>query len=254
MKIFSQQKYIVKYENGKTKIEGFIKNNVLDSIYKEYYESGVLKIEGFYKDCNYKTNHAGIYILGCGVGKENDSIKSGTKHGVWKNYFESGVLSYTSNFHCGVIQGNNFSYNKTGRLQTTEFYSEGKLIYSQDYNENGIIIENSNYKYKFHKTENFKNIHTFKFYENGDLKIENIINENNKTEDEFYKEYYPNGFLKLEKHTINGNKFGIYREYYENGNIKYESVFKNNIPVKKQYFNNEDGTVLKIETWKKGKL
>jgi antitoxin component YwqK of YwqJK toxin-antitoxin module len=192
--------------------------------------------------------------MGCGVGKENDTILSGKKQGTWKNYYENGILHYTSSFHCGIMQGNNFSYDKNGKLETIEFYNEGRLMYLQEFNENGIVVETSNYKYKLYKTETFKKIHTFKFYDNGDLKSENIIDEDDEKDDEYYKEYYSNGFLKLEQHTINGNKFDVYREYYENGNIKHEGLFKNNIPIKKQYFYNENGSILKFEIWKNGKL
>lgn len=251
---YSQEKYVVKYQNGKTKIEGYIKDNTLDSIYKEYYENGNLKAEGFYKNCEYKTNRKGIYIAGCGVGKDKDTITTGKRHGTWKNYYENGDLNYTANFHCNIQQGNFYSYNKEGKLETIEFYNEGKLMYSQEFNENGIIIETSNLKYEYGKPESFKKVHTFQFYENGNLKSENVVNENNETEIEDYKEYYPNGFLKLEKYTVNGNKNKVYREYFENGNVKYEGFFKNDYPIKKQYFYNENGTLMKIETWKKQKL
>lgn len=251
---YSQEKYVVKYQNGKTKIEGYIKDNTLDSIYKEYYENGNLKAEGFYKNCEYKTNRKGIYIAGCGVGKDKDTITTGKRHGTWKNYYENGDLSYTANFHCNIQQGNFYSYNKEGKLETIEFYNEGKLMYSQELNENGIVIETSNYKYEFGKPESFKKSQTFEFYDNGDLKSENLLNGDNEKDIEIYKEYYPNGFLKIEKNTINGFKNGIYREYYENGNVKYEGIFKNHIPIKKQYFFNENGLLKKIEVWKKGKL
>lgn len=253
-KSYSQEKYIVKYENGKTKIEGFVKENILDSIYKEYYENGNLKTEGNYKNCEYKTNRKGIYIVGCEVGKEKDNIATGKRHGTWKSYSENGILSETSNFHCNIMQGNFSSFNKDGKLQTKEFYNEGKLMNSQEFNENGILVETSNYKYEEGKPESFKKVHTFEFYENGDLKSENITEENNETEIEDYKEYYKNGFLKIEKYTINGNKNKIYREYFENGNVKYEGLFKDNIPIKKQYFNNENGTLLKTEVWKNDKI
>lgn len=252
-KNYSQEKYIVKYENGKTKIESFIKNNTLDSIYKEYYENGNLKTEGFYKNCEYKTNRKGIFVSTCGVGKI-DTIQSGKKQGTWKNFYQNGVLSDKSNYHCDIMQGNFFSYNKDGKLESTEFYNEGKLMYSQEFNENGIVIENSNHKYEFGKPENFEKTQTFQFYDNGDLKSENILEGNSEKETEVYKEYYPNGFLKIEKNTINGYKNGIYREYFENGNVKYEGLFKNHIPIKKQYFYNEDGLQLKVEIWKNGKI
>lgn len=253
---YSQEKYVVKYQNGKTKIESFIKNNTLDSIYKEYHENGSLKTEGFYKNCEYKTNRKSIYVFlqTCGIPNKNDSIKAGKRHGTWKTYHENGVLNHISNFHCNIMQGNYFSYNKEGKLETIEFYNEGKLMYSQELNENGIVVETSNYKYEYGKPESFKKSHTFEFYDNGNLKSENILDGNNEKEIEVYKEYYPNGFLKIEMNTVNGNKNGVYREYYENGNVKYEGIFKNHIPIKKQYFFNANGSLLKIEIWKNGKV
>lgn len=255
-KNYSQEKYIVNYENGKSKTESFLKNNTLDSIYKEYYENGNLKTEGFYKNCDYKTNRKSIYVFlqTCGIPNKKDSIKDGKKQGTWKHYYENGILSHINNFHCNIIQGNYYSYTKEGKLETIEFYNEGHLIYSQDYNENGIIVETSNHKYEFGKPENFKKSNTFEFYDNGDLKSENIIDENNEKEIEFYKEYYSNGFLKIEKNTINGNRNGVYREYYENGNLKHEGIYKEDIPTKKQYYYKENGQLIKVETWRKGKV
>ena len=254
VKNYSQKKYIVKYENGKTKIEAFLKDNTLDSIYKEYYENGNLKIEGFYKNCEYKNNRKGIYIAGCGFGKEKDTIKIGKRHGTWKNYYENGILNFTSNYYCNIQQGNFYSYDTDGKLETIEFYNEGRLMFTQEFNENSILVETSNYEYQNENFETYKKVHTFQFYDNGDLKSENIVNDNNETEIENYKEYYSNGFLKIEKYTVNGHKNKVYREYFENGNVKYEGFFKDDYPVKKQYYYNENGKLLKTETWKKQKL
>jgi antitoxin component YwqK of YwqJK toxin-antitoxin module len=253
-KNYSQEKFIVKYQNGKTKIESYIKDNTLDSIYKEFYENGNLKVEGFYKDCVYKTNRKKIYMAGCSVRKDIDTIKTGKRHGTWKNYYENGILSYIANFHCNIQQGNFYSYNKEEKLETIEFYFEGKLMYSQEFNDNGILIETSNFKYENGSPSSFRKVHTFQFYQNGDLKSENLVNYDNTTEIEDYKEYYPSGFLKLNKYTVNGNKNKVYKEFFENGNVKYEGFFKNDYPIKKQYFYNENGTIMKIETWKKQKL
>lgn len=255
-KSYSQEKYIVKYENGKTKIEGFIKDNILDSIYKEYYENGNLKTEGFYKNCEYKTNRKGIYSSGCGVGKGNETIATGKRHGNWNDFYENGILRNTSNFHCGILQGNFSSYNEDGKLEIIEFYNEGKLMHSHEFNEKGIVVETSNYKYEYGKSESFKKVHTIQFYENGDLKSEKNVNENNETGIEDYKEYYSNGFLKLEKNTVygNGNQKEIYRQYFDNGNVKFEGLYKNDIPTKKHYYYNENGTIFKIDVWKKGKI
>ena len=253
--MYSQEKVIERYENGNLKFEGYSTNKILVSIYKEYYENGNLKAQGFYKDCKYKTNRRKLYKLGCGVGKVNDSLLSGTKHGSYKTYFQNGKLKSISNFHCGLRQGNFYDYYENGILETQEFYFEDKLKSSQSYSENGNIEEIKNFEYHFKKSRDYKTTNHKEFYENGDLKIVNIIvEEENDIETENYKEYFQNGFLKIEKTLCNNSKNGVYREYFENGNVKYEGEFKNDKPKGKQYFYRLDGRIDKIETWKNNKL
>lgn len=253
--VYSQEKVVVKYDNGNIKFDGYAKNNTLDSIYNEYYENGNLKTEGFYKDCKYETNKSKIYIIGCDVVQKTDSLKSGTRHGIKKEYYQNGKIKNVSNYHCGLLQGNFYSYNENGNLETQEFYFEGKLKLSQSYNNNGILEEIENIEYNFKKTRDYKTINHREFYENGDLKIESIIvEEENDVEIETYKEYYQNGFLKTEKRVVNDYRDGVYREYFENGNAKYEGLFKNDKPKGKHYFYGENGKLLKIETWKNNKL
>ncbi|CAM2916703.1 Antitoxin component YwqK of the YwqJK toxin-antitoxin module [Flavobacterium succinicans] len=249
--IYSQEKVIEKYENGNLKFEGYSKNKILDSVYKEYYENGNLKAEGFYKNCKYETNKRKIFVLGCGVSKKIDSLISGINHGNHKTYYQNGKLQSISNFHCGLMQGNFYNYYENGNLEMQEFYFEGKLKMSQSFNEKGFIEEINNIEYRIEKKLELETKNHKEFYENGDLKIENIIVEEENDITEYYKEYYQNGFLKTEKTLKNNSKNGIYREYFENGNAKYEGKFNEDKPIEKQYFYNENGTILKIETWKK---
>lgn len=252
--MYSQEKVVEKYNNGNIKFEGYAINNVLDSIYKEYYENGSIKTEGFYKNCKYETNKRKIYKIGCGTQK-SDSLKPGTNHGIWKRYYQNGKVKSIWNYHCGLMQGNFYDYNENGNLETQEFYFEDKLKTSQSYNEKGILEMVDNIEYNYKKNRYYKTTNHKEFYENGDLKVESlIIEEENDIEIETFKEYYPNGFLKTEKRLINDYKNGIYREYFENGNAKYEGLFENNKPKGKQYFYGENGKLLKIETWKRNKL
>jgi antitoxin component YwqK of YwqJK toxin-antitoxin module len=252
--IYSQEKVIEKYENGNLKFEGYSKNKILDSVYKEYYENGNLKAEGFYKNCKYETNKRKIFVLGCGVSKKIDSLISGTNHGNHKTYYQNGKLQSISNFHCGLMQGNFYNYYENGNLEMQEFYFEGKLKMSQSFNEKGFVEEINNIEYRIKKKLELETKNHKEFYENGDLKIENIIVEEENDIIEYYKEYYRNGFLKTEKTLKNNSKNGIYREYFENGNAKYEGKFNDDKPIEKQYFYNENGTILKIETWKKNRM
>lgn len=252
--IYSQEKVIEKYENGNLKFEGYSKNKILDSVYKEYYENGNLKAEGFYKNCKYETNKRKIFVLGCGVSKKIDSLISGINHGNHKTYYQNGKLQSISNFHCGLMQGNFYNYYENGNLEIQEFYFEGKLKMSQSFNEKGFVEEINNIEYRIKKKLELETKNHKEFYENGDLKIENIIVEEENDIIEYYKEYYRNGFLKTEKTLKNNSKNGIYREYFENGNAKYEGKFNDDKPIEKQYFYNENGTILKIETWKKNRM
>ncbi|OED40128.1 hypothetical protein AB832_03695 [Flavobacteriaceae bacterium (ex Bugula neritina AB1)] len=254
--IFSQEKYIEKYGNGKLKIEGFIVNNMLDSIYKEYYQTGEIKIEGLFKNCQYETNHTKKYKLGCGVGNSN-AIKKGKRHGIWKHYFKNGNIKWISNYHYDFRQGNFYSYYENGRLESVEFYTADDLKTSQYYNENGILEQNSIYSYLYSKEEEryLKSTKEFEYYEDGKMKIEReIMEKENDLELENYKEYYRDGFLKIEKQLEDYDKNGIYREYYENGNTRYEGIFKNDKPIDQQYFYDWEGNLIKIEHWKNEQL
>ena len=256
---YSQEKYVEKYSNGNLKVEGFLVGKTLDSIYKEYYENGKIKTEGFYKNCEYKTNYISIYtsLQTCGRINNNDSINNGKYHGTWKNYYDNEILKSVFNYHCGFLQGNNYTYYENGNIESIEFYNGGNLLTSIEYYENGFVAKNSFYTYIHNKKEsrNLKTTRELEYYENGNLKIQREIIEKEKdVEIATVKQYYQNSFLKSETELIDLDKNGIYREYYENGNVKYEGKFQNDKPIEKQYHYHENGKQHKIEYWKKGKL
>jgi antitoxin component YwqK of YwqJK toxin-antitoxin module len=253
--VFSQEKILKRYDNGNIQYEGFVVNNTLDSIYKEYYDNGVLKEEGCYKNCDYKFNNRSVLRLGCGVGSKKDSINFGKRIGEWKNYYENGKLKSSTNYFCGIEQGSFFYYYENGAISTIDFYDAGDLNISQEYNENKTLEEIIYYDKKFIKGKRYKNTRKFEFYEKGNFKSETIVEEKEDGyEHKSYKEYYPNGFLKTEQILIDGNKHGACYEYYENGNVKHTGCFEYDKPVFVQLFYNEDGTPNKLERWEKGKL
>ena len=237
---YAQNREIKKYENGNIKFEGYSIGNVLDSIYREYYENGNIKTEGFYKDCEYETNKRKIHVVGCGIATKTDSLILGKRHGKLKTFYKNGKVKSISNFHCGLKQGNFYDYYENGNLETQEFYFENRLKSYQSYKENGNIEETENFEYNYKKTRDYKTTNHKEFYENGDLKIENIIvEEENDIEIENYKEYFQNGFLKIEKILINNSKM-VYTENIlkmemlnMKGPSKMENQLENNIFIKK---------------------
>lgn len=254
--VFSQEKIVKRYDNGNIQYEGFVVNNTLDSIYKEYYSNGVLKEEGVYKNCEYKTNYRKIVQAStCGGPAKLDSILIGIKNGTWKDYYENGKLKSEANYFCGIEQGNFFYYYENGAISTIDFYDAGDLNISQEYNENKTLEEIIYYDKKFIKGKRYKTTRTVEFYENGNFKNKTIVEEKEDGHEyESYKEYFPNGFLKTEQVLIDGDKHGICYEYYENGNVKRVGFFEYDKPVFVQLFYNKDGSPMKIERWKKGKL
>jgi len=253
--VFSQEKIVKRYDNGNIQYEGFVVNNTLDSIYKEYYSNGVLKEEGYYKDCQYKFKNKSVYRVVCGVGCEKDNIRFGKRNGEWKHYYENGKLKSRANYFCGIEQGNFFYYFENGSISSIDFYDAGNLIMSQEYNVNNILEKIIYHENKFIKGKKYKTTRTVEFYENGNFKNETIVEEKEDGHEyESYKEYFPNGFIKIDQVLIDGDKHGICYEYYENGNVKQVGFFEYDKPVFVQLFYNENGSPMKIERWKKGNL
>ncbi|RCS28213.1 hypothetical protein DUT90_01120 [Polaribacter sp. WD7] len=253
--IYSQTEYVEKYDSGQIKIKGFIIDSVFIGKYLEYYENGQVKIKGEFKNCEYETNHTKIYVAGCGVGN-NSSIRNGKKHGEWKYFYENGILKSKDNYFCDLRQGNFFNYRQNGKLYWIDFYTADKLMGTQEFYENGLLekISTFSYEYNEHDGHNLMKTVESEYYEDGSMNIQRIIQElKDDIEKESFKEYYPNGFLKIESEIIDLDKNGIYREFYENGNIKYEGIFKDDKPIDKQYYN-QKGEITKIETWKEGKI
>lgn len=254
--IYSQTKYVEKYDSGEIKIQGFLIDSVLIGKYTEYYKNGQIKTTGELNNCLYETNYVKIYSGGCGVGN-SFKVKKGNKHGEWKDYYESGVLESKYNYHCGFKQGNFFNYHKNGKLYWIEFYTADKLMSNQEFYENGLLEKTSTFSYEYSKHDEHDLMKTVEseYYKDGSLKIQRVIKElKDDIEKEEFKEYYQNGFLKTESIIIDLDKNGIFREFYENGNTKYEGIFKDDKPIDKQYYYNIKGEITKIETWKKGKI
>lgn len=254
--IYSQTEYVEKYDNGQIKIQGFLIDSVLIGKYTEYYKNGQIKTTGEFKNCEYETNHTKIYVAGCGVGN-NSTIRKGKKHGEWKDYYENGILESKYNYFCGLRQGNFFYYHENGNVDFIDFYTADKEMGTQEFYKNGLLEKISTYSYEYseHDGHDLKRTVETEYYEDGSLKIQRVIQElKDDIEKESFKEYYPNGFLKKESEIIDLDKNGIYREFYENGNTKYEGIFKEDIPIDKQYFYNSNGEVTKVETWKDGKI
>ncbi len=257
---FSQSKVTEYYENGKIRLKGFVKNNTYDSSFISYYQNGNKMTEGNYKKVGYKTSSMAIVQSVCGTGRDTTKPMEGIKNGQWKLYYENGQVKRIENFFGNIQVGHSNFYDSLGNLLENVFYNAGRLIQRQEYFANSILEKftirtyetfKENKRDKTYKTVYKDNI--LEYYETGELKCIKTVNEDDEPTGK-YIEYWQNGFVKMEGEYKDGVKNGIFREYYLNGNTKFEGIIKNDIPQDKQYFSNEKGKNIKIETWKKGKL
>ena len=256
---YSQTKVTEYYENGRIKLESFVKNNTYDSTFISYYENRNKMTEGIYKKVGYKTSLMAISIMGCGTGRDTTKPFEGIKNGQWKQFYENGQLKSIENFFGDIQVGQSNFYDSLGNLLENKFYNAGRLIQKQEYFKNKVLEKFTNRSYFEIKNKGEKSYtkiyfdKVFEYYLTGELKSIATLNEDEKRTDKFI-EYWENGFVKKEGEYKDGVKNGIFREYHQNGNTKFEGIIKNDIPQEKQYFSNDKGKNIKIETWRKGKL
>ena len=256
---YSQTKVTEYYENGRIKLESSLKNNTYDSTFISYYENRNKMTEGIYKKVGYKTSSMEISIMGCGTGRDTTKPFEGIKNGQWKQFYENGQLKSIENFFGDIQVGQSNFYDSLGNLLENKFYNAGRLIQKQEYFINKVLEKFTNRSYIEIKNKGEKSYtkiyfdKVFEYYLTGELKSIATVNEDEKRTDKFI-EYWENGFVKKEGEYKDGVKNGIFREYHQNGNTKFEGIIKNDTPQEKQYFSNDKGKNIKIETWRKGKL
>lgn len=84
------------------------------------------------------------------------------------------------------------------------------------------------------------------FYENGNLKFEEILKDRKGK----YKGYYPNGQLEEEGEVFQGEEAGLWKYYNEEGKLLSEGRYKEGKKIGKWKLYNFDGSLLKIENYK----
>jgi hypothetical protein len=68
----------------------------------------------------------------------------------------------------------------------------------------------------------------------------------------YNKEFYNNGQLKVEGWILDNEKTDYWKFYYRNGKTEKEGTFKNNVAVKYWYFYTKNGIIEKEGHFKKG--
>ena len=235
------------YNTGILKSEGNRKNFLLDSIWKFYNEDGFITTEITYKE-NKKTGPYKIYA-DSGVLHQVYYLIDDKKTGEFIEYYPSGEIKKKGGFKNDTIQETLLEFAeddgrviklttfKEGYIETEEYINNKDLDGNKqgiwkEFHENGKLKKEANYR------DNKINGIVKEFTKEGELvvfeKFKDGVEDIEAEEVEFvqlYKEYYPDGTVKLEGGQLNGKKNGFFRTYNEKGEFIQTLIYKNDIKI-----------------------
>ncbi len=209
---------IFKYPNGTISSEGFIKNGRPEGFWKSYYVTGVKKSEG--KRTNFLLDSIWVFYDQAGDTTEKINYLFGKKNGYYYKYKKDpsrGVYIHTKELFAGdKKEGTEFFYFPDGKIQQTIAWNGGKKEgLSKEYDKDGNLI-------------------TLLEYNNDYLVSRERINrlDSKGLKQGEWKEFYPNGRIKIEKTYVDDNLHGYYKEYDNRGILVLTMLYENGAVVK----------------------
>lgn len=253
------------FENGKIASEGNFKNGLPEGQWKAYFPSEVLKSvgskqrgksEGVWKFYNDDGNLAWLYPYqdglknGCAI--QYDSVGNivketffvdDKKQGEEVCFFENGTIQKKLNFEEGKESGIALEFDDNGTIVAEQEYKNGYLRSNKKFNQLDNEGNKTGIWRVYFKNGQIKSEISFKGGKMDGLakefdnkgKLLNISEMNNGVEAsdpggvviiDLYKEYHPNGTVKLIGGFNKGLKSGIFREYALDGELKRAYIYK----------------------------
>jgi antitoxin component YwqK of YwqJK toxin-antitoxin module len=218
-----------KYPNGTVSSEGIIKDGKPEGYWKSYYVTGVLKSEG--KRSNHMLDSIWIFFDQTGDTTEKISYLYGKKNGWYYKYKRDpseGLFILSRELYAGdQKEGTASIFFPDGSVkQTFTYYNGKKEGLSKEYDNAGNII-------------------TLFEYHNDFLVSRERINRTDakKLKQGPWKDFYPDGKIKIEKTYTDDLLHGYYKEYDEKGNLIMTMLYEKGAIVKS---NVEDETEIEI--------
>ncbi len=158
--------------------------------------------------------------------------------GTYEQYYPNGKLKTKFNVKDGITDGTYFIYYENGNVQKEVFYKNGMIegAYKSFY-ENGAIASEREYKdgyaiaMKYFKEDGSSHTkHAKAYYSNGNLRYENLINQNGNTT--YFLSNYVTG-KKAEEISMDGSKI-IVKFWNSDGELIYEAHYENSELVYKK--------------------
>ena len=255
------------YPNGQVSSEGLLRDGKPDGLWKTYYESGQLKSIG--KRTDFLLDSVWMFFTESGDTSLVIHYKNDLKNGPRYTFNENEVL--IEPFVNDVRQGEGRRCDLRGHvLQTITFKNGFEEGISPVFDTTGMLREIITYRKGFIMTREALNrydregkkhgywktffddwsVHTECFYRHG-------------LRDGFYKEYDEKGNLKKITKYVNDveqvlepdlKPLIVQHEYYPNGKVKREASFRDGKREGVWREFDEEGNVIKSQTYKKGGL
>lgn len=218
-----------------------------------------------------------LFFIQTSIAQVNQVDAKGMKQGLWhKNYPDSKVYIYEGNFKDDKPVGNFIYRYESGVLKavidnkpnsnqsTVKLYFENEALMADgfyrnqkkdsiwmNYNERGELVSLESYK---NDKLNGKKINYYLMdqLETGELHILSVTNYRDDIRDGAFKEYYPNGKMKMSGNYVNGLRTGDWLEYYSTGKEMSRVRYKADFLHGWSYFYDKNGAQVSKNLWRKG--
>lgn len=210
--------HVFKYPNGSISSEGSFKSGRPDGFWKSYWVTGIKKSEGKYT--NFLLDSIWVFFDQTGDTIEKINYLFGKKNGYYYKYKKDpaeGLYIWSME----LFAGNNkeriaYLYYPNHKIWQTINYSEGKKEgLSKEFDKEGNVI-------------------TLMEYNNDFLISREKINrtDNSGLKQGDWKEFYPDGGIRVEKTFKDNLLHGYYKEYDNRGNLTVTMLYENGAIVK----------------------
>jgi antitoxin component YwqK of YwqJK toxin-antitoxin module len=238
--------YKVYYEDGQLDTESHLQNGTKNGGFISYFRNGKKKLEGYYLDGKY--------------------------HGEFQTYFPEGGLKSKITWQSGRMDGPAFYYYPDGRVQEELEYEDDKKKKIKAFYPNGqeefigtfTNGEKKSGKWSFYFPDGKKK-EILTYNELGKQHgIRQVWDSTNVKilEEEWLNDlktgksctFYRNGKVK-DVFLFQGNYLqGAYQQFHPNGKLAVQGTYKNNKKNLQWDFYTEEGSPVKVETWRMDKL
>jgi len=184
-----QGKWLVFYDNGILRTEGYYKNGKRNGVFKEYDKNGSLKeINKFDEDIPDLEAQETVIL----------DIRS--------TYYEDGTINTTGTYKEGKKEGTHRVYDKQGNIIDGFIYKDGKVIRKGIVDESGLYQKNWEF-----------------YFVNGEVKLKGEFVNSKKQGTWMY--FYKTGKKKQVGKFKNGKASGSWYWYFKNGVIHREESY-----------------------------